>query len=89
MMCLPLCRFCHRAACMAQLSLSVPQEVKYRRSAGQPSAPAMTARQPSTAFFISTPMGYWEEGLPKCAVSTSYMASATALGTGVVAALSK
>jgi hypothetical protein len=49
----------------------------------------MTARQPSTAFFISTPMGYWEEGLPKCAVSTSYMASATALGSGVVAALSK
>ena len=74
---------------MAQLSDSVPQEVKYRRSGGQCSAPATTARQPSTAFFISCPAGYWEEGLPKCWVSTSYMASATAAGTGVVAALSR
>ena len=74
---------------MAQLSLSVPQEVKCRCSGGQCSAPAMTARQPSTAFFISWPAGYWEEGLPQWCSSTSYTASATAFGTGVVAALSK
>ena len=65
MMCLPVWRPCQMAACMAQLSDSVPQEVKYRRSGGQCSAPAITARQPSTAFFISCPAGYWEEGLPK------------------------
>ena len=53
MMCLPVWRPCHRAAWMAQLSLSVPQEVKCRCSGGQCSASAMTARQPSTAFFIS------------------------------------
>ena len=70
MMCRPVWRPCHTAAEMAQLSLSVPQEVKYSCSALQPSAPAMTARQRSTAAFISTPMGYWEEGLPNCSVST-------------------
>ena len=71
---------------MAQLSLSVPQEVKYRFLAGQPRASATVLRQSSTRFFMSAPNAYWELGLPYCSVSTSYMASATARGMGVVAA---
>ena len=71
---------------MAQLSPSVPQEVKYSCFASQPTAPAMTARHASTRRCISCPMGYWALGLPNSSVRTVYMASATALGTGVVAA---
>ena len=46
----------------------------------------MTARHASTRRCISCPMGYWALGLPNSSVRTVYMASATALGTGVVAA---
>ena len=71
---------------MAQLSLSVPQEVKWSCRGWQGMAAAMAARQPSTFFFMATPAGYWAEGLAKSFASTSYMASATARGRGVVAA---
>ncbi len=67
---------------MAQLSPSVPQEVKNSCSASQPRASATVRRQSSTCFFVSSPMGYWELGLPNCSVSTVYMVSATARGTG-------
>ena len=86
MICLPARRPCHRAARMAQLSLSVPQEVKTRDSALQPSAAATTARQSATSRAACSPRGYWEEGLPYCSVSTSHIRSATGRGTGVVAA---
>ena len=85
----PRWRFCQQAAVTAQLSASVPQEVKNSCLAPQPSASATVFRQTSTRRFISSPMGYWELGLPNCSVSTSYMASATARGTGVVAAWSR
>ncbi len=85
-MCFPRYRFCQQAAVTAQLSPSVPQAVKYRRFASQPRASATVPRQLSTCFFISRPRGYWLLGLPNRPVSTSYMASATARGTGAVAA---
>ena len=56
----------------AQLSASVPQEVKNSCLAPQPSASATVFRQTSTRRFISSPMGYWELGLPNCSVSTSH-----------------
>ena len=71
---------------MAQLSPSVPQEVKNSCLGSQPTALAMTARQSSIRRCISWPRGYWALGLPNCSVSTVYIASATSLGTGVVAA---
>ena len=74
---------------MAQLSPSVPQEVKNSRPASQPRASATVLRQTSTCFFMSSPRGYWELGLPKRSVKTAYMASATSRGTGVVAAWSR
>ena len=74
---------------MAQLSPSVPQEVKKSDLGSQPRAPAMVRRQTATCFFISRPMGYWALGLANCSVKTAYMASATARGTGVVAAWSR
>ncbi len=82
----PTCRFCHTAARRAQLSPSVPQEVKCSPSAGQSSRAATALRQSSTRFFISAPKGYWELGFPYRSVRTSIMASATARGTGAVAA---
>ena len=78
-----------QAARMAQLSPSVPQEVKKSWFASQPTALAITARQSSTLRRISCPKGYCALGLAYCSVSTVYMASATALGTGVVAAWSR
>jgi len=60
----------HTAAEMAQLSDSVPQEVKCRFSGRHPRAPATTARPSSTRALASRPRGYWEEGLPNCSVST-------------------
>ena len=54
-----------------------------------PKAAATVRRCCSTCRFISAPMGYWELGLPNCSVNTVYMASATARGTGVVAAWSR
>ena len=48
-MCFPTRRFCHRAAVKAQLSDSVPQEVKNSRPGSQSSASAIPARQPSTS----------------------------------------
>ena len=74
---------------MAQLSPSVPQEVKKSCLAWQPRAAATVSRQRSNCFFISSPMAYWELGLPNCLVKTAYMASATAVGMGVVAAWSR
>ena len=88
-MCFPRWRFCQQAAVTAQLSASVPQEVKNSCLASQPRAPATVRRQDSTRRFISSPRGYWELGLPNCSVSTSYIASATGRGTGVVAAWSR
>ena len=88
-MCFPTCRFCHAAARRAQLSPSVPQEVKYSPSAGQSSRAATARRQSSVRFFIDPPKGYWELGFPYCSVRTSYMASATARGMGAVAAWSR
>ena len=85
----PVWRPCHAASEMAQLSLSVPQEVKNSRSGLQPSACATTARALSTMALASRPSGYWAEGLPYWPVSTSIMACATGWGTGVVAAWSK
>ena len=64
MMCRPAWRPCHTAAEMAQLSDSVPQEVKCRFSGRHPRAPATVARHPSTSCFASRPRGYWDEGLP-------------------------
>ena len=49
---------------ITQLSLSVPQEVKYRFLLWQPNALAMVLRQDSTNCLASCPKGYWEEGLP-------------------------
>ena len=85
----PTWRFCQQAARMAQLSPSVPQEVKKSWFASQSTALAITARQSSTLRRISCPKGYCALGLAYCSVSTVYMASATALGTGVVAAWSR
>ena len=69
-MCRPMWRFCHTAAVMAQLSPSVPQEVKYSCFASQPMAAATVCRQLSTRFFMSSPRPYWALGLPNCSVST-------------------
>ena len=70
MMCRPVWRPCHTAAEMAQLSDSVPQEVKCRFSGRHPRAPATTARPSSTRALASRPRGYWDEGFPNCSVST-------------------
>ena len=86
MMCRPVWRPCHAAARMAQLSDSVPQEVKCRADGWHPSAPAMVRRASSTSSLASRPRGYWAEGLPNWVVSASTMAPATAGDTGVVAA---
>ena len=56
--CFPSRRFCQQAAVTAQLSASVPQEVKKSCLASQPRASATVFRQDSTCRFISSPRGY-------------------------------
>ena len=85
-MCFPTRRFCQRAERMAQLSPSVPQEVKRSCRGGAPRASATAARLSSTRSRAARPRGYWAEGLPKSSVRTLTMTSATWAGTGVVAA---
>ncbi len=71
---------------MAQLSPSVPQEVKYTLFTSHPKAAATVSRQLSICLFISSPMEYWLLGLPNRFTRTSYMVSATARDMGAVAA---
>ena len=82
----PRRRFCQHPAVTAQVSPSVPQEVKYSRSGGQSRAPATVMRHWSSRRFMARPAAYWALGFANWSVNTSYMASATARGTGVVAA---
>ena len=82
----PTRRFWCRAARMAQLSPSVPQEVKKSSSGRHPRAPAITARSRSSRSLAARPAAYWAEGLAKCSVITSTMAWAAWGETGVVAA---
>ena len=74
---------------MAQLSLSVPQEVKKSSPGAQPRAPATSARQSVRAWAACRPNSYTEEGLPHPRVMASRAAWAASGHTGVVAAESK
>ena len=56
MICFPLRFPCSTAARMAQLSPSVPQEVKVNSSGRQPSLPATTARYSFTLAAAAWPM---------------------------------
>ena len=69
-MCFPTRRFCQRAAWMAQLSPSVPQEVKQRASGGQSRASATVFRQAATRSAMARPRAYWALGLPNSSVRT-------------------
>ena len=82
----PFFRFSSTAAEMAQLSPSVPQEVKKSSWGRHPKALAMTARSASRRWTASLPIGYREEGLPKPAVMASAAAWTASGQTGVVAA---
>ena len=88
-MCFPFRLPCSTAARMAQLSPSVPQEVKTTSSLRQPRAAATTARSRSRRSAAALPRAYREEGFPKPSVMTSRAAWAASGQTRVVAALSK
>ena len=55
---------------MAQLSPSVPQEVKQRASGGQSRASATVFRQAATRSAMARPRAYWALGLPNSSVRT-------------------
>ena len=88
-MCFPFRFPSSRAARMAQLSPSVPQEVKTTSSARQPRAWATTARSAASRSAAAVPRAYRVEGLPKSRVITSRAAWAASGRTRVVAALSR
>ena len=73
----------------AQLSASVPPEVKNTRSGSAPRAAATSLRAERRARAVSMPKPYRAEGLPQFSVSALVIAS-TASGQGwVVAELSR
>ena len=84
-MCFPRRRFSSTPRRMAQLSLSVPQEVKYSSAGAHPKAPAMVSLSSFTRRAASRPYPYREEGFPN-RPRASVMASAASGRTGAVAA---
>ena len=88
-MCFPVCRPSSTAPWMAQLSPSLPQEVKKSSSGLQPRAAASWARCAFTCSAARVPRAYREEGLPQPSVMASTAAWTASGRTGVVAALSK
>ena len=89
MMCRPFRRPYSAAVRTAQLSPSVPQEVKTSSSGAQPRRPATAARCSFSAAAAACPRAYPEEGLPYPSVMASRAARAASGHTRVVAALSK
>ena len=74
---------------MAQLSPSVPQEVKNSSSGRQPRAWATFPRHSFIRAAALVPSSYRDEGLPQPWVIASTAACTASGRTGVVAALSK
>ena len=89
MMCRPTRRWRCAPSRMAQLSLSVPPEVKYTSLGAHPSAAASFLRESSSTARASRPSLCVEPGLPYSSVITLYAASAASGHTRVVAALSR
>ena len=88
-MCRPTRRWRYAPSRMAQLSLSVPPEVKYTSLGAHPSAAASFLRESSSTARASRPNLCVEPGLPYTSVITLYAASAASGHTRVVAALSR
>jgi hypothetical protein len=84
-MCLPRRRFRSAPRRRAQLSPSVPQEVKTTSPGAHPRAAATVSRSAFTLWAASRPNPYREEGLPKPSNARS-RASRASGRTGVVAA---
>ena len=84
-MCFPRRRFSSIPRRSAQLSLSVPQEVKNNSAGEQPTAAATVSRPSFTRWAACRAYPYREEGLPNCP-RASTMASTASGRTGVVAA---
>ena len=84
-MCFPRRRFSSTPRRTAQLSPSVPQEVKNSSEGEQPNASATASRCSFTRRADSRPNSYREEGLPNWPRASS-MASMASGRTGVVAA---
>ena len=89
MMCFPVRRPSSTAPWMAQLSPSVPQEVKKSSSGRHPRPAAAWARWRFTASAAWLPRAYREDGFPHPCVMASTAAWTASGRTGVVAALSK
>ena len=88
-MCFPFRLPSSAAARMAQLSLSVPQEVNTTSSGRQPSPAATSLRHCFTRSAAWLPRAWRAEGLPHSSVMAFMAAWAASMRTGVVAALSK
>ena len=85
MMCLPRLPIRLAAPKMAQLSASVPPEVKNTRSGSAPSAAATFMRAARSCRAVSMPKLYSALGLPQFSVNAFVIAS-TAAGQGLVVA---
>ena len=88
-MCLPFLPAYLAPCIIAQLSPSLPQEVKYTSSLVQPRALATYALASSRSFFALLPIRWVELGLAYSSVIALMAADAASGQTRVVAALSR
>ena len=87
--CFPLSARAYAMPLIAQLSLSVPPDVKYISLGFAPIALAIFSLASSTALLASLPQKCWEEALPKTSVKYGVISLSTSGSVYVVAELSK
>ena len=88
-MCFPLFWFANATPLKAQLSLSLPHDVKKISSGFAPKQAAIVSLEASRAFLLFLPKEYTLEALPYSSRKYGSIASKTSFLTGVVAALSR